>query len=301
MQIVSEKALLNNWEPDWIKLLIGVENFSSIKFFDDFSLVDDLQATIIIANYFSTYKNLIEKLIHKQLYFGVILLSDERLIDSCEYIESDYCIFIARNCLHPKIHTNPKNISFGLGYRARFNSNDNLHIKSSDRVINWNFVGSLSHNKDRDTCINEFSKIKNSYSHFTTEFNSSDYLPIEKYQRVLEQSVFTLCPVGQINIDTFRLYEALEAGSIPVVLKFAPHLRAEPSYWHHLFRGEQHMPFVCVNNWVEAVDLCSKLLERPELLNQIQMDCKTFWRNWKINWQNYFSRQIALFRTFDYP
>ena len=73
MQIVSEKALLNNWEPDWIKLLIGVENFSSIKFVDDFSLVDDLQATIIIANYFSTYKNLIEKLIHKQLYFGVIL------------------------------------------------------------------------------------------------------------------------------------------------------------------------------------------------------------------------------------
>ncbi len=54
MQIVAEKVLLNNWEPDWIKLLIGVENFSSIKFVDDFSLVDDLQATIIIANYFST-------------------------------------------------------------------------------------------------------------------------------------------------------------------------------------------------------------------------------------------------------
>lgn len=27
-----------------------------------------------------------------------------------------------------------------------------------------------------------------------------------------------LCPVGHYNLDTFRVYEALEAGAVPVVL-----------------------------------------------------------------------------------
>ena len=41
-------------------------------------------------------------------------------------------------------------------------------------------------------------------------------MPAEEYRRVLLQSVFTLCPSGH-NPETFRIFEAAEAGSIPIV------------------------------------------------------------------------------------
>jgi hypothetical protein len=41
-------------------------------------------------------------------------------------------------------------------------------------------------------------------------------LPAEAYRRALLESVFTLCPAGHAP-ETFRLFEAAEAGSIPIV------------------------------------------------------------------------------------
>ena len=42
------------------------------------------------------------------------------------------------------------------------------------------------------------------------------YLPAEAYRQALLESVFTICPPGH-SPETFRLYEAIEAGSIPIV------------------------------------------------------------------------------------
>jgi hypothetical protein len=41
-------------------------------------------------------------------------------------------------------------------------------------------------------------------------------LPAEAYRRALLESIFTLCPAGHAP-ETFRLFEAAEAGSIPIV------------------------------------------------------------------------------------
>jgi hypothetical protein len=40
----------------------------------------------------------------------------------------------------------------------------------------------------------------------------------KKYRRVLLDSLFTLCPMVTDNQESFRIYEALEAGSIPVII-----------------------------------------------------------------------------------
>jgi len=49
-----------------------------------------------------------------------------------------------------------------------------------------------------------------------TAIEQGQALPSEKYRDVLLDSVFTLSPSGH-NPETFRLYEAAEAGSIPIV------------------------------------------------------------------------------------
>lgn len=58
------------------------------------------------------------------------------------------------------------------------------------------------------------------YLHFSPAWhpntNNNDYLPPEEYARIMQDSVFVLCPKGH-SIDQFRIYEALEAGAIPVM------------------------------------------------------------------------------------
>ena len=41
-------------------------------------------------------------------------------------------------------------------------------------------------------------------------------LNVEQFSQVLSSSKYTLCPRGWISLDSFRLNEALECGSIPV-------------------------------------------------------------------------------------
>ena len=43
-----------------------------------------------------------------------------------------------------------------------------------------------------------------------------EYVSPEKYQQVMLESVFSICPKGH-SVEQFRIYEAIECGSIPVM------------------------------------------------------------------------------------
>ena len=46
--------------------------------------------------------------------------------------------------------------------------------------------------------------------------NHEEYVAPEKYAEVMLNSVFALCPKGH-SVEQFRIYEAIEAGAIPVM------------------------------------------------------------------------------------
>ncbi len=48
--------------------------------------------------------------------------------------------------------------------------------------------------------------------HLTAGFGTPDNLSTETYRAMLDDSVIVPCPSGWANLETFRVYEALEAG-----------------------------------------------------------------------------------------
>ena len=74
----------------------------------------------------------------------------------------------------------------------------------------------------------------------TKRFNEGDH---SLYREVLEASTFTLCPSGT-NEETFRVWESLEAGSIPILKRnhvaFGPLNESLSPYdpTHGLWRGD---------------------------------------------------------------
>lgn len=55
--------------------------------------------------------------------------------------------------------------------------------------------------------------------------NHGEYVSPEKYASVMAETVFALCPKGH-SVEQFRIYEAIEAGAIPV-LEMAPKIRGK--------------------------------------------------------------------------
>ena len=71
------------------------------------------------------------------------------------------------------------------------------------------------------------------------------------YRALLADSVFLPCPMGNVVLETWRLYEALEQGCIPIV-----EARPTIDYWRRLF-GDHPIP--TVRDWHEAPALIARL------------------------------------------
>jgi hypothetical protein len=79
--------------------------------------------------------------------------------------------------------------------------------------------------------------------------------------------------MGNVQVESFRLYEALEAGSIPIVEK-----RWTLDYFR-LLLGEHPIP--TVRSWAEARDLVKRLAADPDGLNALQDRCLSWWDAYK--------------------
>ena len=60
-------------------------------------------------------------------------------------------------------------------------------------------------------------RVPDGHAHITQSFGGPEALDVQAYADLLADTVFALCPRGNVSVDCFRVYEALEAGAIPVV------------------------------------------------------------------------------------
>lgn len=83
----------------------------------------------------------------------------------------------------------------------------------------------------------------------------------EYYQQMVYANVVP-APGGPHSPDSFRLYEALESGAIPIP--------DHPEFWNMLFPDH---PFPALANWDTLPDLVNNLKDRPEENNR----CQAWW------------------------
>lgn len=92
------------------------------------------------------------------------------------------------------------------------------------------------------------------------------------YLDVLASSVFTLCPMGDLW-ESYRIYEAAELGSIPIVED-----PAEFYSWAHPAQGVKDMgaPFIFVKDWTELPTVLNELAADPERITRLQKKLKSW-------------------------
>lgn len=115
----------------------------------------------------------------------------------------------------------------------------------AERDLAWYFAGQITHGR-RDQ-LREALKpdARGGHAHYTEAFLTG--VPIDEYMLHLGHAQLAPAPSGPHTADTFRLYEALEAGAVPVVDVGPMRGDARTDYWEHAFHTSP--PFQVVDHW----------------------------------------------------
>ncbi len=85
----------------------------------------------------------------------------------------------------------------------------------NQRKYTWSFAGQIK--TSRQAMLKSAERIKGGYAHLTHDWDDPRGLSRKDYAALLSDTVFVLCPRGNCSVECFRLYEALDAGAIPIV------------------------------------------------------------------------------------
>lgn len=283
--LTSDESL---FELDWLKFLFSnVQDYIDIEY--DYRKINTDHNTVLICSHAVPYRAVLDELRNKGKKYVIVLLSDENLIDPCEWLHDPNCVGCMRNYVHPNFLTNPKVTVFGLGYKRDFHKYLNPN-KNENRDLLWSFAGTL--HGERKKAVDLFKDERPNKVHTCSGFGAADGLSTKEYVEMLQESVFALCPAGQDSMDSFRIYEALEAGCIPVTLKNSDQFKLYPSYWSGVFRNVSDFPFISTEKWDEALD------ETKERLNnnfkEHKENCTKLWATYKAIWRNKSSELVKL-------
>ena len=150
-------------------------------------------------------------------------------------------------------------------------------IGFKSKPVDWFFSGQVNHAR-REQCVYELQTFLDNNDQtsngvlFTGDTFGKEIMPYRDYLTQMAETKIALCPSGIESPDNFRLYEALEAGCLPVVDAFSTNNQT-PGFWQYLFAGD--VPFPIVSYWDKLPDLMPELLKGyPENANK----CYAWWQ-----------------------
>lgn len=131
-----------------------------------------------------------------------------------------------------------------------------LTSPASERPHDWAFAGQVNHER-RHQAAWAMSKLKGGTGVLLQTPGFTQGMPQDDYWSLMAKAKIAPCPSGPYTPDCFRVWEALEAGCVPIVDALCPAYGL--GYWEHLL-GES-MPFPVIENWAELPAFIDGLLE----------------------------------------
>jgi len=212
---------------------------------------------------FNTYFNNLPK----NITFKVLHLSDEFDKDTIDFYNLPNCRGVIRNYLRPDTPILPHIITVPLGYHYKGINNSAF----LNRKLVWSFHGNCWFDRK--------SKLEHLYSfvphncHIINEWNASNMSKQNQYLSILADSKF--CPILRgNNIETFRLYEALEVGTIPIYVRN----EGDKVFWNKI---SLKLGLLELENWTQAKDVIQNFLDNPDKGEKYQIKLCEAWAKWK--------------------
>ena len=246
------------YEQTWLEEIFGTINFK--PFIDS----PPNSWFVVQRPHLETFNNYFKSLTHP---FNVLHLSDEFLADDISFYNLPNCKKVVRNYVRVTNH-NVCTIPLGFHYKcAKDCAKDRTFI---DRKLIWSFHGTNWFNRQSDLTI--LSCLYPHNCHLTPQWNHSTMTTEDDYLLVLNDSKF--CPILRgNNFETFRMYECLEAGTIPLYVRS----EGDESYWKFISR----LSLLNIETWEKAKEVITYFLTNPEKAETYRKILYANWNAWK--------------------
>ena len=199
-------------ELRWLCEFVG-NIFDSIEVLPENHMPLSTEPIFVVARpYMETYQKLFLKYESLGLPFYAIHLSDEYGQDLVEWYSYKSCKGVLRNYSRPECleMAHVKVVPLGPN---RYTT----EVKPFEtRELAWSFFGTKWH--DREALLEPFRKVDPYLEKFYDSWMDATHLKGDEYSSIVLNSKFIPCPRGQ-NVETFRFWEALEHGSIPIYVR----------------------------------------------------------------------------------
>jgi hypothetical protein len=215
VHLLADSESFVQWEHDWI---VGhcLANFDVTLSIDPALEVRNERTILVVSGGLAGRVHRIQKAIEAAHAEGMppamIHLSDEYGNDDLSIYAS--CDAVFRNYFRADAAKLPNCFTFPLGYRSGFHQACK-HIPFTKRQTPWAFAGEPKGSRIR--MLAEMADWADGTSYLTTCWNDPNALSSTEYAQLLCDTRLVPCPVGICAPESFRLYEALEAGAVPVV------------------------------------------------------------------------------------
>jgi hypothetical protein len=253
-------------EQDWLRFLF--DDLIEQEVLDlDFARFDDNSIHVVSSNEspLPACKPYFEKLRARCKNIVLVHVSDE-------YFSGGYQAYkyfdLAIRWNHTYMASHPGILTVPLGYPNRTGNS----VRPLDqRQYVWSFVGEIKSSR---------IAMAAAFNGFTPQFLTDSLVPNCKltksqFDAVLEDTVFAPCPMGNVTIDTGRIYESLEFGCIPLV-----ELRLGLDYYKNLF-GPNPLP--AFRNWTDARRFAEATFNDKAALMRLQAEIRNWWTSYKTD------------------
>ena len=215
---------------------------------------------------------LLGKIYTEKKRITLLHISDEFGTDDIRIYNSPAIKKVLRNYWRPDISSNPKVQIIPLGYANDRHAKDTPTNPSfSERTNLWGFAGSL----DRAGRSEALAILRGAgpYEEYTKEnWSSPAKLGPAEYTAHMRNVKFVPCFRGSRALESYRFYEALEHGAIPI---YVPSESQQSKDEYTELYGKH--PFLGFPSWQKAVEMLPALAKQPQIMEKHRESLKQWW------------------------
>ena len=262
-------------EADWLLELLGNPTLVEVETMTPRSPPPtDCPIVIVMRPHVEAAAAMMEKWDSFGAKFKVLHLSDEFLQDDVGFYELNGCVGVVRNYVRGGL--SKKVITIPLGYHWNLREGHKNPLKLTPhlpfRLQEWSFFGTDWNG--RKTLLQPLMTAPfRNRAEFYPAWNDPSAIQREEYIGHMLNSIFVPCPDG-MNPETYRLYETMECGAMPVIVKTTQN--AEFVEWL-----TENVSILPLSSWEEAVKLMQHLLASPKMLEVYREKMLTSWLAWR--------------------
>jgi GR25 family glycosyltransferase involved in LPS biosynthesis len=255
-----------NWLEDVMQRKINMVPLTDLNY-----LPLDNKWFLVQRPYMALWNEYFKQLSDNNISFKVLHLSDEFGANDISFYSLAHCKAVLRNYLRPDAPYSEKVLTIPLGFHHTSAQNSDGVLKG--RKLLWSFHGTGWFG--RKEVLEGLSDLAPHSCHITPDWNHSTMTRESDYVRILSNTRFVPILRGN-NVETFRLYEALEAGCVPIYIGVNTEYDKAYSAWL-----KENLGLVDSVNWVSAKKYMSLPEDKYDVVENYRQALLDNWRKWK--------------------